>query len=29
LQAWNRHAGLEGEDVLVPSRLHGLPHLGT
>ena len=29
LQAWIKQAGLKPEDVLFPSRLHELPHLGT
>ena len=29
LQAWIKQAGLEPEDFLFPSRLHGSPHLGT
>lgn len=29
LQAWIKHAGLQGDDFLFPSRLHDSPHLGT
>ena len=29
LQAWIKYAALKSEDLLVPSRLHDSPHLGT
>ena len=29
VQKWIKHAGLRSEDVLLPSRIHELPHLGT
>jgi len=29
VQAWIKHARLKPEDLLLPSRLHNSPHLGT
>ena len=29
VSAWIRHAELKPDDYLFPSRVHGLPHLGT